>query len=363
MIHNIIGEIEAAAKKSAAASNVGAGNIEGLWKHLGGIQKHKNLFDLIEAARSHRWAGAIPVQEPYNGNWLTSSKPVDLVGVDGSQVYPSAFAHVQWAYVQVLAYKIGTPPNSVVRNRFFDIDDLMPDGITMAPYALVDAWRSLLELKTVLAAHQHYNNDVILLDGPLLPFLKADGSEFQDEIGRIKDEYIRNLVSLKGSLVAGVVSRPQSRLVLNLLHLADSKDPKAPPKKSGVRDIHLMRYGLQDGARSALFKHSSPRNDDLDASDVGIYFFFMRVGREIMRVEIPQWVANDQEMVGLIHTSILKGCVESYPYVLACADQQVRVTNEVADSLRQRAEAMYLQFGGKINAVSAKQAFKGRPLY
>ena len=55
----------------------------------------------------------------------------------------------------------------------------------------------------------------------------------------------------------------------------------------------------------------------------------------------------------------MKGCVKGYPYVLACADQHVRVTKDVANSLRQRAEAMYLQFGGLITTSSAKQLFKG----
>ena len=139
MIHNIIGDIEAAAKKSAAASTVEIGNIEGLWKHLGGIQYHEDLFDLIAAAQSHRWAGAIPVQTPFNGTWAAKSAPTDVVGIDGSQIYPSNNTHVQWAYVQSLAYKTGVQAQAFTRNRFFDIDDLMPDGLYLASNSLVDA--------------------------------------------------------------------------------------------------------------------------------------------------------------------------------------------------------------------------------
>ena len=58
-----------------------------------------------------------------------------------------------------------------------------------------------------------------------------------------------------------------------------------------------------------------------------IHFFYMRVGREVARVEIPRWVAEDPAAVELVHTLIYDQCMkgQGYPTALARAHEQAIV--------------------------------------
>jgi NurA-like 5'-3' nuclease len=58
-----------------------------------------------------------------------------------------------------------------------------------------------------------------------------------------------------------------------------------------------------------------------------VHFFYLRVGREIARVEIPRWVAEDTAMVDLVHTLIYDQCLkgQGYPVALARAHEQAIV--------------------------------------
>jgi NAD+ kinase len=58
-----------------------------------------------------------------------------------------------------------------------------------------------------------------------------------------------------------------------------------------------------------------------------IHFFYMRVGREVARVELPRWVAEDRAAVDLVHTLIYDQCMkgQGYPVALARAHEQAIV--------------------------------------
>ena len=53
----------------------------------------------------------------------------------------------------------------------------------------------------------------------------------------------------------------------------------------------------------------------------------MRVGREIARVELPRWVADDRAQVGLVHALVYDQCMrgQGYPVALARAHEQAIV--------------------------------------
>ena len=59
-----------------------------------------------------------------------------------------------------------------------------------------------------------------------------------------------------------------------------------------------------------------------------ICFFYVHVGEEIGRVEVPSWVADDQPALGLAHTLIVEQCRlgQGYPVALMEAHEQAVVT-------------------------------------
>jgi hypothetical protein len=58
-----------------------------------------------------------------------------------------------------------------------------------------------------------------------------------------------------------------------------------------------------------------------------IHFFYLRVGREIARIEVPRWVAEDRALLDRTHTLIYDQCMrgQGYPVALARAHEQAIV--------------------------------------
>ena len=59
-----------------------------------------------------------------------------------------------------------------------------------------------------------------------------------------------------------------------------------------------------------------------------VYFFLLATGDEIARVEMPEWVARDQALLGLLHAVLVDQCAKGfgYPAVLARADDRAVIS-------------------------------------
>ena len=59
-----------------------------------------------------------------------------------------------------------------------------------------------------------------------------------------------------------------------------------------------------------------------------VCFFYLNVGREMARVEVPQWVADDAELVDLVHAVALDQCRRGngYPPVIQEAHEQAVIS-------------------------------------
>jgi NurA-like 5'-3' nuclease len=59
-----------------------------------------------------------------------------------------------------------------------------------------------------------------------------------------------------------------------------------------------------------------------------VSFFYINVGEEIGRVEIPQWVAMDNDKVNMVQTLILDQCIRGsgYPASLMEAHEQAVIS-------------------------------------
>ena len=153
--------------------------------------------------------------------------------------------------------------------------------------------------------------------------------------------------------LAGYVSLPQSRDVVNALRITlcpeemvncercpypkDAK-PCAPIRRA--TDAALFARLLAPGERSAVFSSFGQKTGfsqilPMAYSDAHwIAFFYLNVGAEIVRIEIPAWVAEKPEFVELVHAVCLdqarKG--RGYPVALAEAHERavVRGTDRAA---------------------------------
>jgi hypothetical protein len=83
---------------------------------------------------------------------------------------------------------------------------------------------------------------------------------------------------------------------------------------------------LAEGQRGPLFVSMSRVNVESYGPHL-IHFFYMRAGREVARVELPRWVAEDPAQVDLAHAIVYDQCMkgQGYPVALARAHEQAVV--------------------------------------
>jgi len=167
-------------------------------------------------------------------------------------------------------------------------------------------------------------------------------------------EEIRKLNKDRRLALASYISFPRSTDVVNALRIAlcphqiidtdrlckecESRDCD---KVDGVRDRELFASILAPGERSALFTSQS----SIVEKHYGghwVYFFYIRVDDEIARVEIPQWVARDENLLNLTHALVLDQCRrgQGYPVALSEAHEQAVVTGVDRETFWQLVESL-----------------------
>jgi hypothetical protein len=207
----------------------------------------------------------------------------------------------------------------------------------------VEECRSLSELASSMPAK---SRSLALLDGSLI--LWGLSSEVYPEFvtealldnGLIPClDDMKRLNAERQVALASYISFPRSTDVVNVLRVAicphqpPDCDRNCPPGRArdcerlgGVRDRDLFSNLLDDGERSALF--ISPSKIVKRYGEHRVYFFYLRADDEVARLEVPQWVAENNELLNLTHALVLDQCRRGhgYPVALSEAHEQAVVT-------------------------------------
>jgi hypothetical protein len=147
--------------------------------------------------------------------------------------------------------------------------------------------------------------------------------------------------------------------------LAIDHAPTAPlcSRLRGLADRQLFEaLPLADGERSALFKRAGKGSWRQVEAAANVHFFYVNVGAEIARVEVPAWVAADRAALDLVHTAVVDQCRrgDGYPPVLAEAHEQA----VLGGGDRERFEALLAAALARLGVErqpSAKAISKRRP--
>jgi hypothetical protein len=300
------------------------------------------------ARAGDRWRGALPSLEPLDQTYSPPAHParLTLIAADGSQIYPDRHA-VAFYYVInvgsiVIHHGSGEPPlvNTRPDVHFEDTDLHDPEGGSVTT-ALINGLRDAAELDELasLAEQDPERPCLALLDNGLLLWLALQVRD-QDrrQIDRVLQAYLGHLDRLRAAdaVVAGYIDRPRSSDVLALLHLAMlEKDQitderlRASPFR-GLTDRSLFGRFLPEGHRSAAFIEGSPLNRDFEKRHHGVGFFYLHTAaaEQIARVEVPEWVAQDPAMMGLVHAALLEQARSTggFPYPLVRAHELAVIT-------------------------------------
>jgi GNAT superfamily N-acetyltransferase len=223
------------------------------------------------------------------------------------------------------------------------------------------------------------SSSLALVDGSLILWGLAGQTypDFVTEALLVKG-FLRHLEEMKRLnaerrlALASYISFPRSADVVNALRVAlcphdiidTDKDcgectSRECEAVAGVQDRELFASILDEGERSALFSSQSKIVRDHYGGH-WVYFFYLRVDGEIARVEVPQWVAQDETLLDLTHGLVLDQCRrgQGYPVALAEAHEQAVVTGADRESFWQLVELLLI--GEHLPAPTSAKSFSKR---
>ena len=214
--------------------------------------------------------------------------------------------------------------------------DALADLATQAPpelpvVALLDG--SLILWGLTGQAYPEFVRQALLEEG-LLPALDA----------------LRGLARERTLALSAYVSLPRSTDVVNALRLVECPYPTVNCDQycrglptgqrpcdavaTGLTDRDLFSQVLEPGQRSDVFRSTSSIVDRYGEHTTN--FFYLSVGQELARVEVPAWVATDEKLLGLAHAALLAQCHKGhgYPVALSEAHEQAVVTGPDREHFR-----------------------------
>jgi len=228
------------------------------------------------------------------------------------------------------------------------------EGALLGIKRSVDECRHLAELAASLPAG---SPTLALLDGSLILWNLEAYAEFVTE--ELLDKgFLPCLEELRkrGQLaLASYISYPRSTDVVNALRVAvcqmeavdSDRCPECTTREceaiAGVRDRELFAGLLGTGERSAIFISSSKIQQRYGAHQV--YFFYLNVDDEIARVEVPKWVADNEDLLSLAHSLVLDQCRRGhgYPVALSEAHEKAVVTGADAENFWRLVESSMVE--------------------
>ena len=225
------------------------------------------------------------------------------------------------------------------------------------------------------------SSSLALFDGSLILWpLETEQEAFRAE-SILAFERLLEQAQVARVPIAGYISAPQSRDVVNALrvfqcphelsncdrycpqHSKPRPEYVAPPctGTESVRDADLFERMLQPGERSAVFGSRSQILQTYTPSQ-RIRFFYLHTGREVARVEIPTWVADDAELLALTHAlcwdQARKG--DGYPVALAEAHEQAIVRGAEKAAFFQMMQRAFVATGQPVSTTQKALSKRAR---
>lgn len=271
-------------------------------------------------------------------------KNYTVLAVDGSQIYPDSHLDGVQCYLLnagVCIVKYGQKSKATL---FSQPRVQVPEGAheEFSYLAeLVDLQREAFEFETLLKqasllqAHQEDGPLICLIDGSLVFWhLENKSPEIRNKFLSIYLDFLCKCKDL-GIVIAGYLSLPKNKELTYLFTMGlcsyeafSSSGLMNLQKKYCLdvgfqSDVQLVAGFLPENARTTLMISCANIVQAYPAV-LKPYFFYLNVGKEIVRIEVPAWIAHDASMVNLITQVCIdqshKG--QGYPVALAEAHEQ-----------------------------------------
>jgi len=356
---------------------------------------HNKAIDLdtlnkkIIASRGKTTFLVAELVEGLNQRYKPSPLPAEfsVLATDGSHIDVDRHKSTRCYLINIgkvmLGY--GSNPEAVLESipRLYSDDEDMvikpQDGLgRVLDRVLLGIKRDVEELNALLEMAVRLSQESIalgLLDGSLIKWgLEAYPDFVADAL--LKNGYIRcldelkNLAEKRQIAIASYISFPGSTDVVNTLRLVlcphepancdshcKSSNERDCDSVAGVRDRDIFNSLLEEGERSALF--ISPSKILEYYGEHHVYFCYMKIDEEIARIEIPKWIALNEERLNMVHTLVLDQCRRGhgYPVALSEAHEQAVLTGADRENFWQMVDELLVE-EGMSSAQSVKSQSK-----
>lgn len=131
---------------------------------------------------------------------------------------------------------------------------------------------------------------------------------------------------------------------------------------NGFLDRDLFQNTLPPGFRSPVYLTNSSVSREHYSDHQQVNFYYLNVGEEIARVEVPRWVAQDEKLLAMGHSLILDQCRrgQGYPVAISEAHEQAVLTGNDRQIFKDML-ARYLEHTGLRSYTSEKERSKRTP--
>jgi hypothetical protein len=268
-----------------------------------------------------------------------------VLAVDGSQIYPDRHEFKSNCFLVntggcLFSYgDCGSVKFFSYPELFFE-DQVESQGLPVTK-EIVDLFREELEFKFAFqksveflsrkAAGSNRSNFLCLFDGSLIFW------HLQNSSSQIQKRFLGSYLSLleqffnEKILVAGYLSLPKNRELVNLLRvklcdksvggdLCAFKQKECPCSPLfSISDRQVVGNFLKPFMRTSLFFSQTSIVKSYPDSLKPV-FFYVDVGQEIARVEVPAWVANDSERLDFVCQAVVDQSLKGQGYPISLAE-------------------------------------------
>jgi len=266
---------------------------------------------------------------PLNTLYSSDTKIGDyaVCGIDGSQIYPDRHEGFSEYLLNIgtAHFIYSADSRAELKNKPYLFSGF-ENGTVITP-EFVNAQRTDYELQHAVEVSCHESNPVIMFDGALM-FWHLQTPSMQE---RFLQHYLDYLVILqqKDTRYLGYISASHScELVTLLEHAARLMD--MPAVFDYLVDTDISEFFLKPGQFTQIFKPISELSDMYPAP-LKPCFMYLHVGSEIARVEVPEYLANNHDIVKYLVALILDQAQKGYGYPVALSEAHEQAVVKAAD--------------------------------
>jgi hypothetical protein len=314
--------------------------------------------------------------------------PITVVATDGSQVYPDRHVEPTCYLINVsqIAFQYGTTEEPLLdttpwfRYRERQLEDLFDEVLASMTPEVVSAIRDHYELRELLSTARGARRPgrplVALADGTLIRWM-IRGMRNRELEDQLVAQYTSLLQDFRADQLplCSYISLPGNTEVIHLLQFflesdradADLIDRLPELGLDGLIDRQLFAHVLDPGERSATFSSASHIQREYPEGNKICYFYVHIPSAwgghgEIGRVEMPEWVADDPDLLDRLHSVVLSECQkgDGYPMILSEAHEHAVIRGPERDQFYRMIERA-MQHADLPTNGSGKQRSKRRP--